>query len=301
MAVSSDILSVIIATCNRPRLLAGCLDSLAKVEFDRQRFEVQVVDNASCDATRDVIQHEIGRNRMPLEYVCEARTGSGIARNTGVERARGGYLLFLDDDTVVSPGWLAAYDHHLRVEQRPVVQGRIIPRFSAPRPGWLGDQMLPRFGQVEQGEAAGPLRGGVHGGNLGVARRVFETVGKFRPDLGAGAAAPGEDTEFGRRAAAGGFPILYAPEPFVYHLIPRERLRRTAVLRRYYTSGLSQARFKEYPESVPRMLLYSVRFSLRKLAAAAFSADSAARMAALCDLFEHLGRVRQILRLRLNV
>ncbi len=296
----SKLLSIIIATRNRAPFLARCLESLARVTFDRDAFEVLVVDNASEDRTRQVFEAEAGRTRVPLRYVLEPRKGLSRARNRGVEAAVGGYVVFLDDDLTVTPGTLRAYQEHFCTRGDAIVQARIIPQFMSSAPRWLTREQLPKYGQVDQGDRPGPLRGHLHGVSFGVARHVFQRIGTFREDLGAGAIGLGEDTEFGLRAEAAGFHAAYAPGALVYHWIPPSRVTRTAFLRRAYLSGLCQPLLRTYDDATLRMLLSLGKDGLKRLLGAVWATDSARHMAELCELAEHAGRVVQILRQRIH-
>lgn len=300
MSGRGDILSIVIATRDRAGFLVRCLNALASATFDRDRLEVLVVNNASCDGTPRILEEELRRNRLPLTTIHEPRPGLAFARNTGVESAQGNAIIFLDDDALVTRGCLAAYDRLLRIEERPIVQGRILARFLGPRPRWISDAMLSRLSHLDQGDAARPLQGPIFGANFGVRRQVFDRIGLFRTDLGAGAIGLGEDTDFGLRAAAADFQATYSPDALVYHLIPRERTTRSAFLRRFYRSGLCQPLFKEYHESVPRLLAGLPRASLAHLLTAVLATGSTEHMSKLCELAEHLGRFTQILRQRFH-
>ena len=179
-----------------------------------------------------------------------------------------------------------------------LVQGRIVPRFTAGRPKWLTDEWLGRFGGVDQGKERSPLLGHIHGGNCAVRREVFEQIGVYREELGAGAVGMGEDTEFGLRAVKAGFRILYEPLACMDHLIPAARSTRRAFLKRSYMCGLSQPLFQKFEESTPRMLIYFLRKSVGHLLRALMTLDPARRIATLCDMSEHWGRVRAILKER---
>jgi glycosyltransferase involved in cell wall biosynthesis len=64
------------------------------------RCELIVVDNASTDHTREVVEANHEAN-MPCRYLREDRRGKAFALNTGITEANGDILLFTDDD--VSP------------------------------------------------------------------------------------------------------------------------------------------------------------------------------------------------------
>jgi len=292
-------LSVIVCTRNRAGFLSMCLDALAEVRFERERFEVLVVDNGSTDGTAALLERMGRAGRLPLRRTPEPVPGLARARNTGVREAAGRFLIFLDDDALVAPGWLAAYDRNFQ-RGEAIVQGRILPRLLGSRPAWLTEDLLERLGRTEAGSQCTVWTGPLRGGNMGVARRVFEAVGLFRTDLGAGAAGLGEDTEFGLRAAAAGFRAAYAPEALAYHLIPRRRLSRSAFLRRCYLAGLCQPLVGRFEERIFRMLASFLARSLVRLAAACAARDSGRHMAEMCRLCEHAGRVVQIMRQRLH-
>ena len=210
----------------------------------------------------------------------------------------GEFVVFLDDDARVEPGWLAAYEQGFSTPGCAVVQGRVVPEFMAARPAWLTDELAAFLGRVDEGETAGPLRGNMNSCNMGVARGAFEAIGGFRTDLGPGGIGMAEDTEFGLRAAEKGFAPVYSAGAVARHLIPPERATRQAMIRRLYRSGLSQPVFRAYRESLPRTMGYFARRSVVRLAVAAFTLSGARRMRELCGLAEHAGRVRQIIRMR---
>jgi GT2 family glycosyltransferase len=193
---------------------------------------------------------------------------------------------------------LAAYERCFSASGCAVVQGRVVPEFMGGRPAWLTDELAAFLGRVDEGEAAGLLRGNMNSCNMGVARGAFEAIGEFRTDLGPGGIGMAEDTEFGLRAAERGFAPVYAPDAVARHLIPPERATRRAMIRRLYHSGLSQPLFRAYRESLPRTIGYFATRSIVRLAAAAFTLTGARRMQELCGLAEHAGRVRQLIRMK---
>ncbi len=293
----SALLTVVISTRNRAHAIGACFDALAQQTLPNDRFEVLVVDNGSTDRTPEVVAAEAERNRFPMRVIREPRAGLSIARNAGIAAAKGGFIIFLDDDAVADPGWLEAYARQADAGNE-IVQGRITPWFERPRPAWLVDDWLPRVGVVEHGPQPCPLPGNLHGGNFGAARHVLERIGTFREDLGAGASGLGEDAEFTRRAREAGYNILYEPAASVAHVIPCGRITRPAFFHRFYLHGRSQALYNDYPESLPRLLGYFVKITCLRFAQALLRRDATSHMVAVCDWAEHLGRVVGIVRRR---
>lgn len=95
-------LSIIIPTRNRATLLKNCLQHLVG-QVD-QRDEVLVVDNNSQDNTRQVVLSF--QKKMPIRYLFEPRKGASFARNSGISKAEGKILGFLDDDMVPNQNWV---------------------------------------------------------------------------------------------------------------------------------------------------------------------------------------------------
>lgn len=96
--------SIIIPVYNKWEYTRQCLLSL-EAEGYRQKAEVIVVDNASTDATATRLKSE-----FPWVEVIRNEQNLGFAKacNRGAERARGKYLVFLNNDTKVQKGWLEA-------------------------------------------------------------------------------------------------------------------------------------------------------------------------------------------------
>ena len=92
--------SIVIPVFNAGGSLRRCLESvLAQTRGD---FEVICVDNGSTDGSLDVLE-ECAALDSRVTVLREPRPGVSCARNAGIERARGRYLLFVDADDTVEP------------------------------------------------------------------------------------------------------------------------------------------------------------------------------------------------------
>lgn len=99
--------SVVVPTYNRLDTLPEVLAALAGQRAEGLTFEVVVVDDGSTDGTGGWLR---GRSLgVPLTVLTQENRGPAAARNAGVAAARGERVAFLGDDTVPSPGWLAAH------------------------------------------------------------------------------------------------------------------------------------------------------------------------------------------------
>jgi glycosyltransferase involved in cell wall biosynthesis len=89
-------ISVIIPTYNRSNRLIKTLESVARQSLPPG--EVIVVDDGSTDATRQAVDSFRNISTLNLRYHFQSNSGPGAARNTGIEKASGNYLAFLDSD-----------------------------------------------------------------------------------------------------------------------------------------------------------------------------------------------------------
>lgn len=90
--------SVVIATFNEEKYLPMTLDSLRQLE--RQPDEILIIDGGSTDKTREVAK------KYGVRVVVERARGIGLARQRGVENAKGDVVAFTDADTIVPHNWL---------------------------------------------------------------------------------------------------------------------------------------------------------------------------------------------------
>lgn len=129
-------LSVITSTRNRAPVLRRCLEALAGQSLDPARYEVLVADDASTDETPAVIEEAQRRARCPLRaFRLPQRSGVAGSRNRAIPAARGDVIVFVDDDSLASPGFLAAHlKAHTTHPHAIICRGPVIVTRSLDRP-----------------------------------------------------------------------------------------------------------------------------------------------------------------------
>ena len=204
--------SLIICTRNRSAILRQTLDAVATMHVpDVVRYEVIVVDNASTDGTKAIVEAAV--MRLPVRYLRESRPGLGRARNTGLSNALGRLIFITDDDCIVSPNWLETGFRLLANNPRQLIGGRVNLHD-------LRDLAITIKTDAEPAGLASvsELLGFVHGCNMIMGSCVLDEIGLFDPMLGAGTRCLGaEDADLVYRAFRAGIPVQYSPELSVAH------------------------------------------------------------------------------------
>ena len=104
MNPSMPLISVIIPCYNYAHFLPDAVNSVLRQQKNGLTVEIIVVDDGSLDNTATVAQ---GMGAA-IRYIHQENQGLSAARNTGIQAARGEYIVFLDADDLLTPGMLAS-------------------------------------------------------------------------------------------------------------------------------------------------------------------------------------------------
>lgn len=230
------LLSIVIPTYRRPVMLAELLDALAPQLTDET--EALVIDNDPGESARAVVAE-----RPAFRYVHEPRPGVVHARNRGVGEAQSNHILFIDDDEVPVPDWLAAFAAQARAG---VVAsfGRIRPRYEGPIPAGLGgllDALFSREAEGPTGTDITPIWPYLGTGNALFRRDIcFPKPDPF--DLRFNQSG-GEDIWLIRGLVEAGHRLLWNREGLVDEVVPRERMTLAYLKRRKFAHGQQRVIF----------------------------------------------------------
>ncbi|NII10040.1 glycosyltransferase [Oleiagrimonas sp. C23AA] len=209
--------SVIIPVHGKLAYTLACLRSIARHGAGLP-FEVIIVDDASPDDSADVLANIPGlrllRNTQNLGFVGSC--------NRGAQEAHGKYLLFLNNDTQVLPGWLDALHEALQQHRQAAIAGSqliypdgrlqeagayIASDGSAWNYGRFESRHDPRFAFLRPVDY-------VSGAALMIAREQFLALGGFDARY---APAYYEDADLCTAARAQGRKVLYVPASRIVH------------------------------------------------------------------------------------
>ena len=242
-------LSLVIATYNRGAKLAVTLDSLLAQTLPQELWEVVVVNNNSTDDTAErFAAYAAAHPELDVRMVRETEQGVSAARNRGIAESRGEYIVVIDDDERVGPGFLACY--YELFESRPgavAAGGRILPGFESLPPRWMSKYTERAIaGTLDLGDRMREFPEGKFfgGGNHGYRRSAVARYGGYDASLGRTGTVllAGEEKEFYGRLRAGGEQVVYLPDAVIYHLVEPERLTRAYFVRLCRNIGRSERR-----------------------------------------------------------
>lgn len=242
--MSEPLISAIICTHNREDYLGAAIDSLLQQDFSS--YEAIVVDNASSDRTRQIVEARLSHPR--LNYVYEEVAGLSIARNTGAKAARSAILAYLDDDAVASPQWLTILYHAYQNNEKLAIAGGKVTLLwpdGITAPPWLSSEMAGNLGAYDLGDKVISINNpGLtpRGLNYSIRRTFLEQVGGFNVKLGRVGKnlLSNEELHITELALQQGWQVAYLPDAVVAHNVTPERLQRTWFLKRSWWQGISE-------------------------------------------------------------
>ena len=202
---------MIVPTRNRAAQLRICLESLARLDFPRDRFEVIVVDDGGAEPLDSLLASF--RGAIEVTFVRQDWAGPAAARNLGAARARGDLLAFTDDDCAPRRDWLSRIADRHRARREEAIGGLTVNALEANRYSTAA-QMLIDAGYEQQNHesSAFPF---FTTNNLAVPVERFRQLEGFDATY-----ITSEDRQFCARWARRGWRIAYEPEAVVEHSHP---------------------------------------------------------------------------------
>lgn len=119
--MSAELCSIVIVNFNGMHLLGSCLRSVLAQDYPL--FEVIVVDNCSTDGSAMLVTEKFPSVRLVRS---DRNLGFAGGNNRGVAEATGKYIVLLNNDTVVEPGWLGALVNMISREGVGAVTSRVV-------------------------------------------------------------------------------------------------------------------------------------------------------------------------------
>lgn len=223
--------SVVIPVYNRPDEVADLLDSLQRQSC--RDFEVIIVEDGSTVTCRSQCE-AAAAGGLDVRYFFKSNEGRSPARNYGMDRARGEWLVFFDSDCVIPSDY---FEHlGLELDKHPDIDCYGGP--DAAHSSFTSTQKA-----INHAMTSVLTTGGIRGGknidptkfvprtfNMGFRREVYDKVGGFREMFS-------EDIDMSTRIREAGFRTLLLPDCAVYH---KRRVNFAKFFRQVHVFGMSR-------------------------------------------------------------
>ena len=243
--------SIIVPVYNRPAEVKELAESLSRQSC--KDFELVIVEDGSSVPCSDVL--ESFKDQFTYRYFCKKNEGRSLARNYGMERAEGNYLVFFDSDCVIPPDYFK------------IVKERLTANYSDCYGG--PDRADISFSKLQKAISfsmtsfltTGGIRGQKKGlekftprtFNMGFSKEVYHKVGDFKDMFG-------EDIDLSLRIRDAGFTTQLIPDAFVYH---KRRVNLKSFRRQVFVFGMARIElFLLHPKSLKIVHLLPTLFTL---------------------------------------
>ncbi len=203
------VFSVIIPVYNRPAEVFELLSSLKFQSY--QRFEVILVEDGSSIKS-DLVANQF-QSDLSIRYFFQENQGQGFARNFGMKQATGDFFVILDSDVILPPDYLKVLESSIHQRGLDAFGGPDAAAEDFSNLQKAMDFAMTSFWTTGgiRGKLKDPAKYQARGFNMGVSRKVFESIGGFvDPNRG-------EDIEWSIRIKKAGFKLELIEEAFVYH------------------------------------------------------------------------------------
>lgn len=207
----SVIISVVIPTYNRRESLQRTLESLAIQTYPTDCFEAIVVDDGSTDDTKEVANMSFP---FCLRYVYQTNQGDALARNHGAQLSESDLLIFVDDDIIVTPKFIANIVAEQAKVEKCLVLGTLLPMPEKAQTPYQ-EYISAVWDKNNQQSGVVPFTKCLSG-FMAVKADEYRALGMLQPVAQTGSSV-WCDVEFAYRAHLQGFVLRRSAEAIGYH------------------------------------------------------------------------------------
>lgn len=217
-------------------------------------FEVIIVEDGSQKPCKDVCDKYV--DKFNIHYFLKENGGPGPARNYGVEKAQGDYVLILDSDCVIPSGYLAAIEAELKANPCDAFGG----------PDAAHESFTDIQKAISYSMTSFFTTGGIRGGkkkldkfyprsfNMGMKRSVYNNLNGFSK------MRFGEDIDFSYRIFENGYTCRLFPKAWVWH---KRRTDMRKFFKQVFNSGIARINLeKRHPGTMKLVHMLPMVFTV---------------------------------------
>jgi len=214
--------SVIVLTYNGAAYSKKCVESILNATA-YPNYELIIVDNASTDSTRDWLK-ELGESGDPRIKIIlnNWNTGYAAGNNIGFRASSGQYIVLLNNDTVVTKGWLTGLVKHMEADGKIGMCGPVtnaIGNEAKVPTDYLSLAGLERFAHIYTFEHMGDVYDDPNVLAMFcviIRRDLYESAGGLDEGYERGMF---EDDDFSEKTKQAGYRMCIAEDSFVHHFM----------------------------------------------------------------------------------
>ena len=207
---ASPSVTVIVPVQNGEQTIQPLLESLQRLDYDRNKVEVIIVDGNSTDKTQEIVK------KYPVKLIVTEKKGLNLARNIGIKCSNGEIVAFTDSDCMVPSNWITKIVENFKDPQVSCVGGSakaLDNDFISQYADNSIVRLMPFFTKREELEKVKPFFRHPAGCNMAFRRKVAEEVGYFDENIQYGF----DEVEFADRVCRAGYKMILDPDVLVWH------------------------------------------------------------------------------------
>ena len=243
-------ISLAICTCDRHSSLRDTLNSLIKIEYPTQDYEIIIVDNSDkVDEKEKFLIEKLINKFSNIFYFHQPKSKSlSENRNICIEKSKYNYIHFIDDDVYVDKNLLKSISRILNSNSNVgCIGGKINASWSLiQKPNWITKDLLGYLSVLDHGPQDEIINNKPHiwiaGANIGFSKELLIQEGGFSTSLGRQKGSPalqgGEETDMVFKISKKSN-VFYSGSVIVDHIISPERLNESWFIKRVAWQSVS--------------------------------------------------------------
>jgi len=214
--------SIIIVGYRGEKYLSNCLNSLLKLDFPKEDYEIIYVDNASPDRSLEIIKSFQNQFKNLRIIKSEKNLGFAGGNNLGITQSQGQYIILFNQDAIAHKSFLLELIRSAEMDKKIAVVGAKIYYLNSKDLYFAGGKIL--YGgfcwnwllKDKEGECDY-----VSGCAMLIKKSVLDKVGLFDENF----FCYYEETDLCTRIKKAGYKIYYNPKAVVWHDVPKKSKR----------------------------------------------------------------------------